>query len=251
MRTSWTNPNAIFVGFKGGTASSNHSHIDVGSFVLDADGVRWAMDLGPQDYNSLEQRGVDLWNMSQNSQRWEVFRYNNYVHNTLTVNGKLHQVKGKAKIDSHSSSPDFMYAVSDISQLFEGDLAECTRGIAIVNKQYAVVRDELKTAGKEATVRWTLLTAADAKITGKNTIELKKDGKRLKIEVAEPVRVTLKTWPTTPVNDYDAPNPGTILVGFEAKIPADTNVTLLVKLIPQSAKSVSAKIPELKNWSKQ
>ena len=251
MRTSWTSPDALFVGFKGGTASSNHAHMDAGSFVMEADGVRWAMDFGMQDYNSLESKGVDLWNSQQNSQRWEVFRYNNFVHNTLTVNGQLHRVDGYAKIDSHSAAPDFMYGVSDLSALFEGQLAQCTRGIAIVNQQFVAVRDEFKTLDKEATVRWTLLTSADAKVTGRNGIELKKDGKRLKIEVMEPAGVTMKTWPTTSPNSFDAPNPGTSLVGFEVTVPAHTEMTLLVKLIPQSAKRLSTKIPELKQWPKE
>ena len=250
MRTSWNNPKAIYVGFKAGSASVNHAHMDVGSFVMDADGVRWAMDFGPQDYNSLEQRGVDLWGMRQNSQRWDIFRYNNFVHNTLTVNEQKHLVAGKAKIDSYSSTPDFMHGVSDISSVFEGQLAACIRGVAIVNKQYVVIRDEIKTTGQEATIHWKMLTATNARITGKNTIELTKDGKKLKIQVAEPATVTMKTWATTPTNDFDAPNPGTVLVGFEVKIPANTNATLLVKLIPQSAKSTSMKIPELNSWPK-
>ena len=96
-----------------------------------------------------------------------------------------------------------------------------------------------------------MLTSAQARIIGKNIIELKKEGKRLKIEVAEPTKVSLKTWPTTPTNDFDTPNPETVLVGFEVKIPANTNTTLLVKLIPQSAKSSSMTLPELKNWPGQ
>jgi len=250
MRTSWTDPNALYVGFKGGTASSSHAHMDVGSFVMDADGVRWAMDFGPQDYNSLEQRGVDLWNMRQNAQRWEVYRYNNFVHNTLTVNGQLHHVNGMAKMDSYSSTPDFMNGISDITTLFEGQLAGCQRGVAIVNKQYVVVRDEIKVAGQEATIQWKMLTSATARVTGRNTIELRKDGKKLKIEVTEPAKVTMKTWSTTPTNDYDAPNPGTVLVGFEVKAPAGATTALSVKLIPQSAKNTTTKIPELKNWPK-
>ena len=248
MRTSWTDPEAIYVGFKGGRALTNHAHMDAGSFVMEAGGVRWASDFGPQDYNSLEQRGVDLWNMKQNSQRWKVYRYNNFVHNTLTVNNQLHQVEGMAGIISWSSTANFMNAVVDMSKVFEGQLSRSLRGVAIVNGQYVAVRDEIAATGKETTVRWTLLTTAEAKITGKNSIELKKDGKKLKIEVAEPAKVTMKTWPTVPPNDYDAPNTGTVLVGFEAVIPANADMTLLVKLIPQSAKQTSGKIPELKEW---
>ncbi|WP_080904686.1 heparinase II/III family protein [Parabacteroides sp. Marseille-P3160] len=247
MRTSWEDPNAIYVGFKGGTPSSNHAHIDGGSFIMEADGVRWASDFGSQDYNSLESKNVDLWNMTQNSQRWTVFRYNNFAHNTLTVDNKLHDVKGMATIRSYSSSPDMMNATSDLSALFKGQLAECVRGIAIVKQQYVVVRDEIKTNGKEATIRWTMMTTAEAKIKGKNRIELSKDGKKLVLEVAEPAKVTMKIGSTVSPNDYDAPNPGTALVGFEVKVPANTSVALSVKLIPQKIKK-TADVPALAQW---
>ena len=254
MRTSWSDPNAIYVGIKGSNPRGWHCHMDAGSFVMEADGVRWAMDFGAENYTAMEAseakgaKGLNIWDYSQNGQRWKVFRYNNFAHNTLSVNGQLHRVDGIANMDTYSTTPDFMNAVSDLSAIFKGELAECVRGIAIVDKQYVVVRDELKTSDKEATVRWTLLTPAEAKITGKNTIELKKDGKKLKIEVAEPAKVSMKTWSTTPPNDFENPNTGTKLVGFEVKIPANTSATLLVKLIPQSAKSTSNKIPELKKW---
>jgi hypothetical protein len=252
MRTSWTDTKAIYLGFKGGTASSNHAHMDVGSFIMEAGGVRWASDFGMQDYHSLESKGIDLWNNKQNSSRWQIFRYNNFSHNTLTIDNKLHAVEGYADIRSYSSNPEFMNAISDLSKIFRDQLAECVRGVAIVNKQYVVVRDELKTLDKETTVRWTMLTSADAKITGKNSIELKKDGQKLKIQVIEPesLNVTMKTWTTTPPNDFDAPNPNTVLVGFEVKIPANTNAAFTVKLIPQNAKKTTTKIPELEKWTK-
>jgi len=65
MRTSWSDPNAIYVAMKGGSPNVNHAHMDSGSFIMEADGVRWAMDFGSQDYNSLESKGVDLWNMNR------------------------------------------------------------------------------------------------------------------------------------------------------------------------------------------
>jgi len=250
MRTSWSDPNAIYVGFKGGQAWTNHAHMDAGSFVMEANGVRWASDFGPQDYNSLESKGVDLWNRQQNSQRWQVYRYNNFVHNTLTVDNQLHIVDGKAGFKSWSSNSSFMNAVVDMSKVYENQLSKSLRGVAIVNGQYVTVRDEITATNRETTVRWTMLTTADAKIIGKNTIELKKDGKKLILQVAEPANVTMKTWTTTPPNDFDAPNPDTILVGFEVKAPAGTSVAFTVKLIPQGAKNTGAKVPELTAWAK-
>ena len=249
MRTAWADPNAIFIGFKGGSPSSNHAHMDAGSFVMDANGVRWASDFGSQNYESLESKGVDLWNRKQESGRWQVFRYNNFVHNTLTIDNQLHRVDGFATITSHSSNPDFMNTVINLSPTFKGQLAESNRGVAIVDKQYVVVRDEIRTLDKETNVRWTMLTSADVKIAGKNTIELKKDGKKLKLQVVEPANVTMKTWTTVPPNEYDAPNPGTTLIGFEVKVPANSNAALLVKLIPQNVTKTTA-IPELAQWPK-
>jgi hypothetical protein len=252
MRSSWTDPKAIYVGFKAGTARAGHGHMDAGSFIMEADGVRWASDFGGDNYNAIESKGIgmELWNDSQQSRRWQVFRYNNMAHNTLTVNNQLHRADGYADILSWSSNTGFMNAVADLSKVFEGQLSHSLRGVAIVDGQYVTVRDEITATDRETTVRWTLLTTTDAKITGKNTIELKKDGKKLKIEVAEPAGVTMKTWPTLPPNDYEAQNRGTVLVGFEVKVPAGTSTALTVKLIPQSAKKTSTKIPELKDWPK-
>jgi hypothetical protein len=47
MRDGWDKANGWFVGFKAGANSVDHAHLDVGSFVLEAKGVRWAIDLRP------------------------------------------------------------------------------------------------------------------------------------------------------------------------------------------------------------
>ncbi|GAB3919200.1 heparinase II/III domain-containing protein [Larkinella terrae] len=251
MRSSWTDPAAIFLGVKGGSPSMNHAHMDAGSFVMDADGVRWAMDFGMQDYESLESKGVDLWNKKQDSQRWQVFRYNNYTHNTLTINDKMQQVAGDALIISSSKNPAFMNAVTDLTSIYNQSVLKAVRGVALVNKAYVVVRDELETAPAETAVRWTMLTPADVKLVGKNRAELTKDGKKLILEVREPANVELKTWSTAPPHTYDAPNPGTIRVGFEIKVPANSKTALTVLLIPEkAAKTAREKVKPLSAWGK-
>jgi hypothetical protein len=235
MRTSWDDPDAIFAGLKAGSPSVNHGHMDVGSFVMEAGGIRWAMDFGPQDYNSLETAGVNLWSMGQTSQRWEVFRYNNYVHNTLTVNNKLQKVDGKAAIISYSDNEEMLNAITDISSLYTGDLEKAIRGIAIVDNQYVIVRDEVVSSSSEAVIRWNLLTSAEVAITGDNSAELTKSGKKLVLKVIEPAKITMKTWSTVPSHSYDAQNPGTVLVGFETTVPANYSAVLNVLLLPSGA----------------
>lgn len=251
MRTSWTDPKALFVGLKAGSANVNHAHMDAGSFIMEAQGLRWAMDFGMQGYESLESKGVKLFGRDQDAQRWQVFRLNNLVHNTLTVNNKLHLVDGYAPITGYSDQPHFMQATTDLSAVFKGSLAKATRGVAIVDQQYVVVRDELETLPDQATVRWTMLTPATVKITGKNRAELTKDGQKLILQVSEPAQVSLKTWSTDPPRDYDAPNPGTTLVGFEMQLPASGKSALTVLLLPEKAqKKAAKKVPPLARWPK-
>jgi hypothetical protein len=251
MRTSWSDGNAIYTAIKGGSPSVNHGHMDVGSFIMEANGERWAMDFGMQDYNSLESAGVNLWNMAQNSQRWEVFRYNNFVHNTLTVNNQLQNVSGYAEIISHSDESSMMNAIINITSVYKDQLKKALRGIAIVENKYVLVRDEIETGGAETVIRWNLLTSADVKIDGINTATLTKNGKKLTIRVSEPASIKMKTWSTIPAHSYDAPNPGTIMVGFESTIPANSKTALTVLLLPDgAAENVSVTMKNLEEWPK-
>jgi Heparinase II/III-like protein len=247
MRTSWSNPDAIYVGLKAGSPSVSHGHMDIGSFVMDAKGERWAMDFGMQNYETLESKGVKLWGMEQNAQRWEILRYNNFFHNTLSFDSSLQKVGGYAPLSNVSKNPQFLSATTDMSAVYKGSVASAKRGIAIVDQNYVVVKDEIEGGEKETTVRWVMLTAATVKIIDNQTAELSRNGKTLQLKVPESSDVVLKTWSTTPKRDYDAPNPNTILVGFEVKIPAKTKRNLTVLLLPNAVKQNKV-IPALKDW---
>jgi hypothetical protein len=248
MRTSWSDPNAIYLGFKGGSASVNHGHMDIGSFIMEADGVRWAIDLGMQNYESLESRGMSIFGRTQDAVRWTILRLNNYIHNTLTVNNELQRVDGYAKIDKHSADPAFSYAITDMSTVYNGQLSKAVRGAGIVDQKYVIVRDELTVGSNAATVRWQMLTGAEVTITGKNTATLSKDGKQLFLIVDEPSDITVTTWSSQPSTEYDAPNPGTILVGFEAGVSANTNQSLQVRLIPATSSTENDFSKNLEEW---
>jgi len=252
MRTSWTDSNAIYVAMKGGSVSVNHAHMDIGSFIMEADGVRWAMDFGMQDYESLESKGIKLFGRTQDAERWTVFRLTNLVHNTLTVNNQHQDVKGFAPITSAGKKPSFMNVVTDLTAIYTPALQKSNRGIAIVDKKYVVVRDEVITGDKPTTIRWTMLTPASVSINGKNQAILTKDGKTMVLQVQGPSNLEMKTWSTDPPNAYDAPNPGTTLVGFDVTLPAGSTTALNVILTPGSAfNQPIKKIAPLVNWPKQ
>jgi len=237
MRTSWSDPNGIYLGFKAGSASVNHGHMDIGSFVMESDGVRWASDFGKQEYESLESKGIEVFGRTQDAQRWSIFRLNNQAHNTLTIDNQLQLVKGYAKIDRFSDQPEFSFAVSDLSSVYENQLLSAIRGVGIIDSKYVVIRDEITAENKSTTVRWTMLTGANVEITGKNSMTLTKDGKKLFIKVLCSAEITMKTWTTQSTTNYDAPNPGTTLLGFELKLNAKQKADIQVLLIPGSLKT--------------
>lgn len=220
MRSSWEKPDAIFLGVKAGSPAVNHAHMDVGSFVVDALGERWAMDFGMQDYNSLESKGVDLWNRSQDSQRWQVFRLNNLAHNVITFDGQLTNAKGFARIDGGIGEGPNMMVTTNLSELYEGQVKSIKRGLAIIDQRYVVVRDEIDCGPADHIMRWNMLTAAEVRIIDGKTVELSQNGKKMLLIFNTQTPITIRTWPTTPQHDYDAPNPGTVFVGFEAVLTA-------------------------------
>jgi hypothetical protein len=249
LRSSWKS-DAIFVGLKGGSASNGHAHMDVGSFVLDALGERWAMDFGPQEYNSLESKGVDLWSRDQKSQRWNVFRYNNLAHNTLTFNKSFQLVDGYAQIVSHTAQQNFLSATVNLSEVYKENVSTAVRGAAIVDGKYAVVRDEIELSNISSSIRWTMLTSASVKIIDQHTAELTLHDKKLLLKVLEPATGNLTTWSTKPPHDYDAENPGTTFVGFEIQQPAKSKMNFTVIMIPQHSIEIDeVKIPSLDQWA--
>src|SRR5690606_29323119 len=54
-RSSWDDPKALYIGIKGGSPSANHGHMDVGSFVLELNGVRCS--------TILEVKTIPNWNL--------------------------------------------------------------------------------------------------------------------------------------------------------------------------------------------
>ena len=248
MRTSWIDSGAIYVGLKAGRAGSNHSHMDIGSFIMEADGVRWAIDLGPQDYNSLESIGIDLWNRKQNSQRWDVYRYNNFAHSTLTFDGQKQNVNGHTSINNTSENPKFTFAISDISNAYKEQIKSAIRGTAIVDNSFVVVQDEIETLDKATSLKWSMVTKAKVRIKNSNTIEFTQEGKKMTLKVESSDKIKVKSWPAKSQNAYDASNDGVTIVGFETMIPANSKKSYCIKLIPANAKQTGQKIPALSQW---
>ncbi|MBN1796484.1 MAG: heparinase II/III family protein [Sedimentisphaerales bacterium] len=251
FRSSWTDPDAVYLGIKGGSPGTEHGHMDAGSFVIDAEGVRWAIDFGPENYNKIETLGMDLWNRSQNSDRWKIFRYNNFSHNTLVVNNQQQRVRGMATITHYSDKKEFPHAVIDMTSVYKGQLAKAVRGGALMPAGQIIIQDELQDVNQPATIRWAMATPAEVNIQSGKLALLSLDGKEMLFEILSPDNAKLAVYSTEPRADYDQPNPGTRMVGFEVKLSPDEEMRLAVRLTPapQKVKLKDHKLVPLASWS--
>lgn len=221
-----------FLGIKAGKASTSHAHQDAGSFVYDAFGVRWSADLGLQSYGTLEPY-INLWDMNDGSERWTAFRYNNFNHSTLTVNGAYHKVAGAATINGLINSGGQKGAVVDITAPLADEVESAVRTIYMEGDDL-VVKDEIKArSDKAANVRWTMVTRAKPTIEYGN-ITLAGTGKTLYLKASSLTgKPTLKIFDmNSTLKPYDQANPGYYECGYEQTVKAGATAVITVRLTP-------------------
>ncbi len=79
FRSAWNDRNALYVGFKGaGSANNGHSHLDAGSFVLDWQGQRWALDRGMERYQVPGYFGPQRWKYFSREQPFAQHAHNRW-----------------------------------------------------------------------------------------------------------------------------------------------------------------------------
>ena len=236
-RGGWDSKEDTYLGVKGGSPSTSHAHMDAGSFVYDAYGVRWSMDFGLQSYTTLESKlsalGGNLWDMGQNSTRWDVFRLNNLNHSTISINDARHRVNGVATLTTTINTATELGATFDLTEVVSDQAASATRTVKIVNDKDLVVMDEIKArTDKSAKVRWCMVTPAVPTVES-NRIVLTNGSKVMYLTASGSVKPTYKQWSTTSENSYDQANPGTYMVGFEATVTANQTATFTTTLSPK------------------
>ena len=217
FRSGWTGEDDTYFAVKGGCATDSHGHVDAGSFIFESDGVGWALDLGMQDYHQLESRGVDLWNIRPGSQRWDVFRISEYSHNVMTVNGSRADVNFRANFSKVWRKRSRKGVEIPMTGFYGGQLDSALRMVWLDRKDNLHVKEEFVGGDSTRVLRWVFCTEAECRILGPSLIELRKDGKVRHLRLSTRHYASPRVYEAKGSHDYDAPNPGLSLVGFEIK----------------------------------
>jgi hypothetical protein len=208
LRDRWNDPAAWFVGFKAGSNAPNHSHLDVGSFVLEAKGVRWAVDLGPDDYDLPGY-------FDESGRRWDYYRLRAEGHNTLVIDpgpGPDQAPSGGGRITAFTSGPQRADLAADLTGAYPG-AQSVLRSIAFVRGRGMELTDAVRLT-RRGELWWFFQTRARlAASPDGRTLTLGQSGQTLTLTLLQPATATFQTGPaeplaTSPLRPRQAPNPG-------------------------------------------
>jgi Heparinase II/III-like protein/Domain of unknown function (DUF4962) len=157
LRGSWDDPNTTYLGIKGGANDAcEHGHYDLGSFVLDANGVRWAMDLGPDDYGLPDYFKPEM--------RARYYRTSTIGHNAIVINGECQPHTARAVITDESFEEQISFVVVDLSRAYPSTVS-ALRGFALIDRRHVLIVDEIVPKARLSSVDWQMHTAAKVELS--------------------------------------------------------------------------------------
>lgn len=211
FRGDWGSASSAYLGFKAGDNATNHAHLDLGSFVLEGQGVRWAMDLAGDSY----QVPGYFDGKSSSGQRYKVFRVVTAGHGTLMPTGGMQDPFGTAPITRFAERSDGGFAIADLTAVYPALGHSIRRGVDFARRGARItVRDEINGVKPGSSWRWAMLTRAAIAIEGNRAI-LTQDGKSM-LAVIETPGLGFAQAPATPPTAIENQNAEVSILTIEA-----------------------------------
>ncbi len=160
LRSQWQDPRATFVATKAGEVGASHGNLDAGTFVLDANGQRWAVELGGDDYA--------LPGYFSEPQRWTYYRLRAEGQNTLVINpgtapDQVLHTKPPIVLFATEPNPERGATVMDLTSAYAG-ATRVQRGFMLCNRRrHVLIQDEIHYA-RPANVWWFMHYATDKSV---------------------------------------------------------------------------------------
>ena len=183
MRRDWNDPDGIYTGLHAGKSRINHSQLDTGNFILDAEGIRWIEDLGMDNYSL-----PGYFSSGNYGQRWSYYRARAEGHNTIVIDPGTNEdqkVSGDSPIIEYESTDDRVFAITDFRSCYQPKATSAKRGLMLGNNRTAVVVQDEITLADNYDVWWFAHTEVqDVEIAedGRSAI-MTQDGKRMYVEI--------------------------------------------------------------------
>jgi hypothetical protein len=239
----------VFAGLKAGDNKANHSNLDLGSFVLDALGYRWATDLGADDYNLPGYFG---------KQRWTYYRLRAEGHNTLVLNPGTDPDQDPAaasKIVRFESKPERAFAIADLTPAYAKHAQRVWRGLAFLDRRQVLLQDEVQ-SDKPTDAWWFLHTPAKVKLGADRLSAILSQGNaRLEARILSPPQAMFTVMDAAPLPSSPKPEKqarNTAVRKLAILQGGIQDLKLIVLLTPLGEDEEPQKIPpwpaSLKDW---
>jgi hypothetical protein len=226
LRTSWADPDATWLGVKGGDNRANHSHLDLGSFVMEAQGVRWVVELGGDDYNLPAYFGA---------RRWTYHRLRAEGHAAIVYgpgSGPDQDPSAVAPITQFKGGKSPV-AVLDLSRAYGSAVRSAQRGFRLVEPGLVVVQDEME-ADSPTDAWWFMPTQAEVEVAPDGrSARLTRQGKALTVRIGEGCPGALTVMPAAPLPGSPHPARQNANAGYRKlaiHLPAVISLRLAVEL---------------------
>ncbi|MGI8908039.1 MAG: heparinase II/III domain-containing protein [Candidatus Sumerlaeaceae bacterium] len=237
MRGDWEGAGASFIAFKGGRNAATHSNLDLGTFVFDADGIRWAMELGADDYLL-----PGYWEANQ---RFGYYRCGTIGQNTLMINGANQEHDAAAAIIAFDSATGVASASSDLTHGYRKIARRVERGIQLCGqRRHVMIQDEIA-CNAPADITWNMHTRTDVEIKG-STALLTTAGKTMVVRVLKPEGAVIEVVSAEQKRPQSR-NTGVRRIVVRPK-ERTTDTLIAVLLSPGTAEPYSPSIKPLASW---
>lgn len=239
LRRGWGVKDA-YLGIKGGECLSSHAHMDQGSFVFDADGVRWVSEYPHEAYENYRRiirkydETANFFSMGQDSWRWKFFAYNPRQHSTLTIENELLDVSGFARILSAEEKDGVLSASVDLSDVYFGKIKNYIRTVAITEKDDLEVTDCFEVGAEDLRLRWSFVSRAKPSAEEGGIRLTSKDKSRFFRAEGAPLEYHI--WPNDPAQPgsltgmYEVPQKGYYIAGYTLSARAGATIKLVTTL---------------------
>ena len=166
IRSAYLDKNATFAGIKGGYNYTNHGDLDIGTFVFDSMGERWAEELGPGAYDAPNYfLGLPA------GGRWKNYCKRAEGQNTLVINPDMtledQYALARAQVLAFNDGSSCRVDMTDAYRM--NGATEVTRDFELdAEHNRLIIEDNIKCIFKSE-IYWFMHTKAD--------IEISEDGK--------------------------------------------------------------------------
>lgn len=244
MRSSWEDPDALFIGLEGAMPATNHMNYSAGTFMVESDGVVWATMRG---YGSSADAAVNYAGRAEGQ--------NTVVLNPNEGAGQSHRVL--APLYKADSSENGGYGIIDMTPMDAG-YKKALRGVMMTEDRTRVLLQDEFTTKQPSEWWWFMHTAAKATLSADRKsvlLEDEKMGARMWMHIyggPEEAKFMLMDAQPLPTS----PNPNTQIINYGTKIAIHlenvTEAKVGVEFLPLKAGeapySDTTLIP-MDNWS--